>query len=360
MLNLNKFFQTTLKDSQRSLFELASEVIEENRVTFDGIAETVVNDDNGNIKEVYRRLVKELFSDGVIHKGRVIVFLALKIFIRDRFSSNIDEEAGKLMIEHFPGWIEERQSIKSWNSIQFYVGLACAVFSIKLIKAIMLSHFFSFVMLTIMERQAEFDPRLKHPFTCMVVGPTQCGKTCFVLELIHRSRSIHPSPERIIWCFGCYQDLFRNVNDVEFVEGVPDMNILDGGKKRTLLITDDLMSETDSRVTKIFTKWSHHLNGSVIYISQNLFNKSKENRNTCLNTHYLVLFKNSRDSAQVMHLGRQIFPDAIKYVKESFADATSLPYSYLPIDLRTITPDLLRLRTDIFSGKRTIVYVLRL
>ena len=38
------------------MFELASEVIEENRVTFDGIAETVVNDDNRNIKEVYRRL----------------------------------------------------------------------------------------------------------------------------------------------------------------------------------------------------------------------------------------------------------------------------------------------------------------
>ena len=110
----------------------------------------------------------------------------------------------------------------------------------------------------------------------MVVGPTQCGKTRFVLELIRRSSSIHPPPERIVWCFGCYQDLFRNVDGVEFVEGVPDMNILDGGKKRTLLIIDDLMSETDSRVTKIFTKGSHHLNCSVIYISQNLFNKGKE------------------------------------------------------------------------------------
>ena len=205
----------------------------------------------------------------------------------------------------------------------------------------------------------EFDPRLKHPFTCMVVGPTQCGKTRFVLELIRRSSSIHPPPERIVWCFGCYQDLFRNVDGVEFVEGVPDMNILDGGKKRTLLIIDDLMSETDSRVTKIFTKGSHHLNCSVIYISQNLFNKGKENRNICLNTHYLVLLKNPRDSAQILHLGRQIFPDAIKYFKESFADATSLPYGYLLIDLRTTTPEDLRLRTDIFSDDRTVVYVQR-
>ena len=213
--------------------------------------------------------------------------------------------------------------------------------------------------MTAIERQVEFDPRLKHPFTCMVVGPTQCGKTRFVLELIRRSRSIHPPPERIVWCFGCYQDLFRSVDGVEFVEGVPDMNILDGGKKRTLLIIDDLMSETDSRVTKIFTKGSHHLNCSVIYISQNLFNRGKENRNICLNTHYLVLFKNPRDSAQAVHLGRQIFPDVIKYFKESFADATSLTYGYLLVDLRTTTPEDLRLRTDIFSDERTIVYVQR-
>ena len=88
----------------------------------------------------------------------------------------------------------------------------------------------------------------------MVVGPTQCGKTQLVLELIRRSSSIHPPPERIVWCFGCYQNLFRSVDGIEFVKGFPDMNILDGGKKRTLLIIDDLMSETDTRVTKFSRK----------------------------------------------------------------------------------------------------------
>ena len=191
----------------------------------------------------------------------------------------------------------------------------------------------------------------------MVVGPTQCGKTQFVLELIRRSNFIHPPPKRIVWCFGYYQDFFRSVDDVKFVEGVPDMNILDGGKKRTLSI-DDLMSKTNTRVTKIFMKGSHHLN-CVIYISQNLFNKGKENRNICLNTHYLVLFKNPRDSTQIVHLGRQIFPDAIMYFKESFVDATSLPYGYLLIDLGTTTSDLLRLRPDILSDDRTVIYVRR-
>ena len=132
------------KDSQRSLYELANKVIEENRLTFDCIAETLVDDDNSNIKEVYRRLVREMFCDGVIHKGRIIVFFALTIFIRDRFNLNIDEEAENLMMEYFPDWIEKQQSVKRWESIKFYVGLACAVFSVKLIKAIMHSNFFHY------------------------------------------------------------------------------------------------------------------------------------------------------------------------------------------------------------------------
>ena len=59
--------------------------------------------------------------------------------------------------------------------------------------------------------------------------------------------------------------------------------MLDG--RRTLLVIGDLMKETDDSITALFTKGSHHMNASVIYISQNVFNKGKENRNINLNTH---------------------------------------------------------------------------
>ncbi len=205
-------------------------------------------------------------------------------------------------------------------------------------------------------RQFDFDLSLLHPFTCMVVGPTQSGKTQFVLKLIRCSAAIYPPPERIVWCYGCYQDIFRDLQPlVEFFEGIPDSSMLDG--RRTLLIIDDLMAETDQRVTAIFTKGSHHKNASVIYISQNLYSKGKENRTISLNTHYLVLFKNPRDLTQIMHLGRQMFPDRSKYFRDAFADATSRPYAYLLVDLKTTTPDELRLRTDIFPDNTTMVYL---
>ena len=91
---------------------------------------------------------------------------------------------------------------------------------------------------------------------------------------------------------------------------------------------------TDGRVTDLFSKGLHHDNANVLYISQNLFNKGKENRTISLKTHYLVLFRNPRDSAQVINLERQDYPDHSKYFKESFIDATSCPHGYLLIDLK--------------------------
>ena len=142
MSKLDEILKVMAGDSQRTLLELANKVIAENRVTFDDIAENLVDDTGDDATEVYRRLVKEMFADRVVHWGRVIVFLAISIFFRDRFNLNLDDEATNLMMEYFPDWIEERQSTLRWKSARFYAGLACAVLSVKLIKATMLSHFF--------------------------------------------------------------------------------------------------------------------------------------------------------------------------------------------------------------------------
>lgn len=142
MSKFDELLRATAGGSQRTLLELANKVIEENRVTFDGIAETLVDSDDCNAVEVYKRLVGEMFADRIVHWGRITVFFALTIFFRDRFNLNLDDEATTLMSEHFPGWIEEQQSAFRWNRSRFYVALICAVLSVKLIKAMILSHLF--------------------------------------------------------------------------------------------------------------------------------------------------------------------------------------------------------------------------
>ena len=110
---------------------------------------------------------------------------------------------------------------------------------------------------------------------------------------------------------------------------------------------NDLMAETDSRVTNLFTKKSHHSDTSVIYLVQNLFSKNKESRTISLNAQYMIVFKNPRDSSQLANLARQMYPGRGAFVQEAFADATASPYGYLLIDLKQNTPDDMRLRTSV-------------
>ena len=122
----------------------------------------------------------------------------------------------------------------------------------------------------------DMDPRWQHPFTCIVAGPTGCGKTTFVARLLRNtSAMIDPPPERITWYYGEWQSAYENLNipDVRLEEGLPTSFDSDG--KRGLVVLDDLMAETDGRVTNLFTKKSHHSNTSVIYLVQNLFPKKQ-------------------------------------------------------------------------------------
>ena len=157
--------------------------------------------------------------------------------------------------------------------------------------------------------QVDMDTRGQHPFTCIVAGPTGCGKTTFVARLLRNAAAmIDPPPERITWYYGEWQAAYENLDipNMRLEEGLPTSFDNDG--KRGLVVLDDLMAETDGRVTNLFTKKSHHSNTSVIYLVQNIFPKNKESRTISLNSQYMVIFKNPRDASQIANLAKQMYP----------------------------------------------------
>jgi hypothetical protein len=128
---------------------------------------------------------------------------------------------------------------------------------------------------------------------------------------------------------------------------------------RNLVVLDDQMNrEGDSKtLARLFTEGSHHRNLSIIYIVQNLFDKSKSHRTVSLNAQYMVLFKNPRDKSQIEVLARQMFPGNTRFLVGAFQDATREPFGYLLLDLRPETPEDFRVRANILPGEDPVAYV---
>ena len=95
------------------------------------------------------------------------------------------------------------------------------------------------------------------------------------------------------------------------------------------MVIDDLVAETEDRVTKLFTKKIHHLVHKIF-----LFRKGKDNRTINLNAQYRVLFKNARDATGVSRLAKKMYPRRVKYMLEASKDVTSVPYCYLLIGFK--------------------------
>ena len=151
----------------------------------------------------------------------------------------------------------------------------------------------------------------------------------------------------VIWK-SCFIRFLRKVFTV--TERFPD-NLSDmvRGHDNSLVVLDDLLSQcsNDQRVVDLFTRGSHHRGISVLYLTQNLFPPGKLSRTISLNSHYLVIFRNPRDSLGISTLAKEMFPGRTDYLIESLRDATSRPYGYLVIDCHQLTPENMRLRTNI-------------
>lgn len=193
------------------------------------------------------------------------------------------------------------------------------------------------------------DLRLKAPFTAIIAGPTGSGKTQLLSTLINQASHVcDKTPTEIIYCYGMWQPLYANMKGVTFHKGMVDVTqrIPEDGAARWIIV-DDLMDEVKGQADDLYTKYSHHLNVSVFFVTQNLF--LKQQRTMSLNTHYLFIFKNPRDNAFISHLARQIYPNNSRFMVESYKDATSKPYSFLLIDHKQNTDERLRLIGDFTS-----------
>lgn len=204
--------------------------------------------------------------------------------------------------------------------------------------------------------------RLQHPFSMIVSGPSQCGKSTFTCNLIRNiGRAVNAKFDRVEW-YNTEKAAFPNnlrglTVRVQFMSIIPEEFTNVGGKP-LLIILDDMMNDVKAamKICDLFTRGSHHRNISVILIMQNIFHQSRYSRDISLNAKYIVIFKNPRDKSQFNHLARQIYPDNPAELQRIYKEITQYGHGYLFIDLSQSVDDIFRFRTDIFAKDRTICY----
>lgn len=206
-----------------------------------------------------------------------------------------------------------------------------------------------------------FDLTFKHPSRWIIYGPSQSGKTTFVENLMknHEDYFGIKFEDKILCCDYIPQNGFKDFELCTNIEELITSRLTPD--KPSVVVLDDQMNSAinDESVSDFYSKHSHHLKSTVIFITQNLFPKSKYMRNIYLNSSYIVIMKNPAEILQIQSLSNRISGkgERDKLIK-AYNDATKFPFSYILIDLNQETPRKFRFRSDIFNKNFSqIVYI---
>ena len=200
-----------------------------------------------------------------------------------------------------------------------------------------------------------YDIRLCSNFKLFLSGPSACGKTTFLINLLENLTSFTQQKiENIIYVYHTYQRSFSDMkylvnvfikdsenlmNDLEkYVTGVP-----------TFIIFDDLLnSKRLPEIAQFFVVDGRHKNLSLAYTTQKMFINNDFFRQISNNCTHFIVFRNVRNLQEIKILASQLTPGK-KELIEIYQDACQQPYTYLIIYLTQVSPHEVRFLSNLFD-----------
>jgi len=185
------------------------------------------------------------------------------------------------------------------------------------------------------------DIRFKENFKIFVCGPSRCGKTVFIKDLLENMSSItKQNISKVIYVYKVWQSIFEDMSLKGFVNTFlqDNGNIIEEIKQEsfgetTLIIFDDLInSKNIEEISNLFVVDGRHSNYSMIFTSQRMFVNNEYFRQISNNCDYIVVFRNPRNYSEIRTLAQQLTPISLDLL-EIYTKATKDPFSYLMINL---------------------------
>ena len=184
-----------------------------------------------------------------------------------------------------------------------------------------------------------FDIRLKENFKLFISGPSRCGKTFFVSDLLENIETFAKEPpKKIIYVYKVWQSKFDEMKSLVHVfledcESISEKIQERATGQPVLVIFDDLInSKSLVDIATLFTVDGRHMNMSLVFLTQRMFVNNEHFRQISQNCDYFVIFKNPRNSSEIRTLAQQLTPGSLDLI-DIYMQATKDPFSYLFINL---------------------------
>lgn len=201
----------------------------------------------------------------------------------------------------------------------------------------------------------------------LVCGGSGQGKSTFVEKLITDPKYWKEKFDKILYCYGIYsktvESLSKNAPHIQLISGLPrnllanPLQVLNP-QENSLIVLDDvsLESQESKELTSFISRGLSHTNSSLISIEHFLFSPLAQRRNQSFHYSQIILFKSSRNLNQLNTLAKQLGICTAKELIEAYKDSTQKPYSHLVLDLRSDTPDDLRILSNVLCENEEPTY----
>ena len=212
-----------------------------------------------------------------------------------------------------------------------------------------------------------YDIRFCENFKIFACGPSRCGKTCFIIDIIQNLQSIAKAPpKKVLYVYKVWQQKFDELKESGLVDNfVQDQKDLVSrlktmiNRESSLIVFDDLINSSNLQdIANLFVVDGRHSNLSLIFLSQRMFVNNESFRQISNNCDYFAVFKNPRNSSEVRVLAQQLTPGSLELIN-IYSEATKDPFSYLFINLTQECNESVKYLSHLFDYDHSVTCYLR-
>ena len=190
---------------------------------------------------------------------------------------------------------------------------------------------------------------LKNPFMAFCAGGSQSGKTTDILSWLAAPEQVFEAKfSKITYiCGSPHQQSFNNplLRHITFTDDLEILHTLEKTEGGHLVILDDVLQSIadDKNLVKITTQDIHHLNVSIIFLTQTVFYNSPAFRIAKENTQYWMI-KNHQNRSKLKLFASQIgldvgaFMSAYNYIMHKYRFGGILIDLHIKSDIRRLSP----------------------